>query len=409
MLLSSLSLLLVGFTILWAIRILESNSHSSGNPIVFGFRIVGWLFLILGGGVATAVFGGPVLAFVVLGAVGESARRIAMARRRAMLQLAAVAVEHGLPLPEVLQAQACSTPRRFQRRVARLAGLLRAGTPLSQAVRTVRHVFPPQMEAGVLAGEAVGNLSAGMRAVDDWHGEEISRYRLVRPRIGYLALVGMAALSIALFLTFKVMPMLQGIVQQFQIGLPNASRLVIQGSLAIPLAELALCGMVGSLLGIVLIVLWDFGILSARTPGLGWLARPEPEILRIVGLAAEHGASVQSVLAQLAAAHPIVSVRRRLSRAVQAICAGHAWSDALADERLVSTERATLIKIAERAGNLPWACRELAESTLRYQTYRLDVRLQWLTPLGIVAIGLLISAYVISVFVIPVAIVWQSI
>ncbi len=89
----------------------------------------------------------------------------------------------------------------------------------------------------------------------------------------------------------------------------------------------------------------------------------------------------------LATYYPKDWVRRRLSRAFTAIHAGGSWIDALRAQRLMGAADAAVLAAAQRAGNLPWALREVAESNRRRFTYRLYIFMQVAFPLAILSVG----------------------
>jgi type II secretory pathway component PulF len=79
--------------------------------------------------------------------------------------------------------------------------------------------------------------------------------------------------------------------------------------------------------------------------------------------------------------------------------AGTDWRDALASAQFISHSERALLKAAERAGNLPWALRQIALRREKRAVYRLAAAVQVLFPMAILVFGAFVAFFVVSLFI----------
>jgi general secretion pathway protein F len=104
-------------------------------------------------------------------------------------------------------------------------------------------------------------------------------------------------------------------------------------------------------------------------------------------------------LSGLAYVYPSAVMRSRLSPVAVAVQSGANWCDALLSSRLISHAESALLKAAERAGNLPWALRQIATRRQKRTMYRLHTAVHVVYPLVILAFGAFVGFYVVALFV----------
>jgi type IV pilus assembly protein PilC len=91
-------------------------------------------------------------------------------------------------------------------------------------------------------------------------------------------------------------------------------------------------------------------------------------------------------------------VRRRLLKAGRSVQDGEPLADSLRRSGLLQRSMVPFVEAAERVRNLPWALAELGE-TLADRTVRVLRRLsQFLAPLLVMAVGLLVGVIVLGMF-----------
>jgi type II secretory pathway component PulF len=71
----------------------------------------------------------------------------------------------------------------------------------------------------------------------------------------------------------------------------------------------------------------------------------------------------------------------------------------LVGARFITRVEQSLLHTAERAGNLPWALREIARRRDKWTAYRLMATLQVAYPAAILLIGTMVAFYAISLFI----------
>ena len=113
-------------------------------------------------------------------------------------------------------------------------------------------------------------------------------------------------------------------------------------------------------------------------------------------------AEAQKLLLQalktLAESYPTIWVRERLAGVYLAAEQGHDWIDALHRFGLIRRTDVALLESARRAGNLPWALRELADSSSRRLQYRLQAFGQVLLTLALLGVGVFIGFIAVAYF-----------
>ena len=126
--------------------------------------------------------------------------------------------------------------------------------------------------------------------------------------------------------------------------------------------------------------------------------RPTGHLLRMLAVVTEQRQPLGRALERIARFYPSVPVRRRIARAAAAVNAGTDWRDALRASRVISGADSALLYTSERAGNLPWALRQMALRREKRAVYRLATALQIVYPAAILLLGAFVGFYVISLF-----------
>ena len=77
---------------------------------------------------------------------------------------------------------------------------------------------------------------------------------------------------------------------------------------------------------------------------------------------------------------------------------GRDWAESLYDRRLIRSADLAVLQAAQRAGNLPWAMAEMADSNRRRFAYRLQAVVQSVFPLAVIGFGLVVMFIVVGLF-----------
>lgn len=286
----------------------------------------------------------------------------------------------------------------FDRQVALVADQLEHGLSLSEALRSAPGILPPDVILAAEVGQATGRLAPCLRIA--------TRSRLgpvwvqVLPRFLYPLFIVLVISFVTTFQILYVVPRMDRIYHDFGGRLPMPTEMFVDAYRL--LFEKGL-GALGFGLVLVLVILLVFSP-SFRWgfPGIGRLYRMhlQSRVLKMLGLLLDAGRTVPEALSLLAdSGHLPAVARRRLLVARGAVEQGGPLADSLQRAGLLSAAAAPLIHAAQRVGNLPWALEELGD-TLANRTVRLLHRISAVvTPILIFAVGLLVGAVVISLFI----------
>jgi type II secretory pathway component PulF len=209
--------------------------------------------------------------------------------------------------------------------------------------------------------------------------------------------------AILTFVMIKIVPAFVDIFKEFGLDLPPMTMLAVSISQAFVtyLAPPVVLGfgllLIGS--GIVgICYLCDVPVL--RPLADRWFrGRRLADVLRILAVATEERQPLADVLSRVAYVYPSSTIRRQLAPAADALRGGTSWHEALVKSRIVSRAEATLLKTAERAGNLPWTFRQIAARREKRAVYRLATALQLIYPIIILMLGSFVGFFVISLFI----------
>ena len=340
---------------------------------------------------------GVVFIFAAI-AISISNRR---ARQATLLWLLAIAVKKGLPLDTEVEYLAMSYRGKTRRRLNRLAKRLQQGRNLASALDEFPGLIPRFAVATVFVGEKTGTLSEALReaAISYTQGRRTwtpgvtsgAKFAL------HLAALGLVAMNVLGFLMYWIIPKFKKIFEGFNMELPQISVWLI-----------FVCDCIVNYFYLVspliLIAMMFLGRL-AGVPSLQWIRLPAflqrltvPWILRTLAVIVAARRPVLDGIDVLAREHEQAAIRKRLQKTSRAVAAGVECWDSFAAAGLLRSSDAAVLKSAERAGNLAWALRELAESKERGFNYRFAVWLEIIEPLLLVIAGLVVLFICVGFF-----------
>jgi type II secretory pathway component PulF len=121
-------------------------------------------------------------------------------------------------------------------------------------------------------------------------------------------------------------------------------------------------------------------------------------VMRGLAVAVRRGLPLVPALKAVREAYPVRHIAALLERVTQRIAGGAGWIDALRQAKLISRADAAVLAAAERAGNLPWALEEMADSVIRRQTYRLQIATNLIFPPALLAVAALVGLFAVGLF-----------
>lgn len=381
----------------------ELGNADRSSPML---RAVGWLLTLL-----PLVYFGPglFLGFGVPLCVAAVVLSVLAVRRRSeeahLLWVMAIAVENRMPLADELDVHAQTLRRRRQIRVQQLVARLRSGIPLSEALREFPSLIPRFAVLAVEVAEPLGTTAKALRDAAVRHTASIrksSTSSSVVWFVVYYSLAVIVAFNLFGFLAYYIAPKFHVIFRDMGVELPpltlraygifesvQENALLLAPLAAVPVLVLFVLG-VGYYRG------WG----NLKLPLIGkYLTRIDtPWILRNLAETVSNGQPLQAGLAPMARYHHRPETSQRLRGVAQRVEGGGDCWQSLQAARFILPPEETLLAAAARAGNLPWALKELADEIERRQRLRVLAAFEFIRPVLVLAIGLAVAGYCIAWF-----------
>jgi protein transport protein HofC len=206
---------------------------------------------------------------------------------------------------------------------------------------------------------------------------------------------------IVAFVLYFIIPKFEAIFYDFGVPLPQVTVFVIMASHHIVRFSWVLVPLI--LAEVLLLLAWPFSFLGweyVHVPLIDrlFVRRHTALVLRCLGWVVEAGRPLPWGIELLSRWYPTRWVRGRLERAAVDVAHGDTWTTALARQGLLRAADVALLESAQRVGNLPWAMRETADGGERRLAYRLQIVVDTLFPLVVVALGMLVGLIAVSFF-----------
>jgi type II secretory pathway component PulF len=365
------------------------------------YSFIGWIVFIVGTlgitGVTISFFAIPTLPILV-GAIVYLSYRRRSNDQDALLWVLTVAAERGMPLAPGVQAFSTQVSGMFEVWAESLAELLRRGATLPEAVDSVPKIVPVGTSLLIRMGWESGNLAAGLREAVDSRTKRLPVLRSIGARIAYLCWVMIVGQAIVGFVMYFIVPKFEAIFKDFGIDLPEITVFVIRSSHA-----LVDFGPIFVLLEVAF-----FAYLTAAAAGWGSMTVPVFDrlfarrhailIFRALAVVVDAGRPIPPALYAMGEWYPTRWVRKKLRLAAEDAHEGVDWAEALYSNGLLSAIDVGVLASAQRAGNLAWALRELAESGERRWGYRLQAWTQILFVLAMLVLGGLVFMIAVAYF-----------
>jgi type II secretory pathway component PulF len=395
---------LLGLAILAAKRLVTLRRDlANENLIEMALGVAGWTLIAVGvTGNLLPMMGGLLCVFIpawiVVGLF------IAIRRRRA-LQLAllgtmAVSAERFIPLVPAMEAFADDVRGRFAVRVRRLASLLRSGVGLPAAIKQVGRVVPRQLVPTLRVASECGALSRGLAeaaTAEDRHDALWGPFAAKMLYMAAMPCVGTVFLSYMLMINLNY----QRILKDFDLQPPALTQKLLDAFLfATTSWPLVILAAVFFALLFLYAVLRYLGVPLFDPPGVERMLRRQhtAAILDNLAMAIECNRPLPDVMRTLSECYPKNSIRTRLRDVLYDLAHGGQWGESLHHRGLIRQSDLAVLQSAERAGNLSWALRELADSNRRRLAQWLNVVMQLLFPPVVLCFGAVVCFVVVAMF-----------
>ena len=397
-----------GVALLVAVRLLFGEQWDAKGTMRMQLSLLGWLNVWLAAvGIVLGTSGSTPLVVVLLLTAAVVALmvwiRLRRAEHRALVGAIASGVPRGVPIAEMARTFAGEreTAGGTRGRAHMLAALVEGGMPLDAAVARTPLWLGTDLTVAIRTGTALGALGPALERELESSREMEDVLRPLAPRLWYLAVAITLASGIVTFVMLKIVPVFDRLFLDFDLALPtptvwlvNMARFVVDLG---PLAMLPYLAIGGMLIAGTLLYL---DIFPRNLPLLDRMFRRYDGaiVLRNLALAIERSLPMPKALDLIGKVYTLGSVGRSLIAAGQQVAAGAGWCESLLRTRLIGPADAAVLSAAERAGNLPWAMREVADSLLRREAYRWQWWLNILSPLVTVLFGLCVAMIIIPLF-----------
>jgi type II secretory pathway component PulF len=210
-----------------------------------------------------------------------------------------------------------------------------------------------------------------------------------------------AIIGILGFISYYIVPKLKLIFEDFDVELPRITDWLIQSNdvlatyllftplLVLPMAAIC-CLVVAQYYG------WD----SVPTGRLGrfFVRIDTPGILRSLGRAVSAQQPLDFSVERVADRHRRAAVRKQLNQVSLAVARGADCWEALHERRFITRHELAVLQSAQRAGNLPWALQQVAESIERRLGYRFGQLGEFLQPVLVMSVGLTVLFFCVGIF-----------
>jgi len=310
----------------------------------------------------------------------------------------------GLSLPEVVETLAEKEARpEFRRIFAALRASLYEGRSFSQSLERFPETFPSLYVATVRAAERTGDIAEALGRYISYHERlDAVRRKVVSACVYPAVLLGVGGL-VVLFLLGYVVPRFAGVYEEVGRDLPWLSRLLIEWGKLIN-ANGALLALV--LVAAIVAAVLGFGRLkqiagrvAQRIPAIGERLRVYhlARLYRTLGMLLRGGTPLVTALGMVAGLMP-AGMRTQLAAGTQRIREGASISAGMEAAELTTPVAVRLLRVGERSG-------EMAEMMDRIAVFHDEELARWIDlvtklfePLLMAAIGVVIGAIVVLMY-----------
>jgi type II secretory pathway component PulF len=409
-LLNMLLLVPLAISTLIALRLLFGGAPvESTGTMRRVMRLVGWILLATASAAMLYEMSFVFALFIGLALIITPIRswlRLRRTDREGLLWALVIAAERNLPLHQAAWAFAAEQRSVVGSPAWRLGDMLRTGAPLPVAIDYVRMGISIDALIAVRFGELIGCLPGTLR-------EALAADRRLRDAAAplvrhfcYLVLMLIAVAIAGVFLNLKMIPVFSRLLVLESIEPESAYPLFSAMSTWIDALTFEFNSLpgpvqlgidfllgIGLFIGAALMFLEYFELIPRNVPLIWLLHFPadRSRVLRGLAWAVTAHRPLPAAMESLGRLFPRGKIGRRLTRAASMAREGRHWTETLRTVGLLSSAEMALLQSCERAGNLDWGLRQLADRNLQRHIRRLHRLRGWLVPLTIVALGVVIG------------------
>jgi type II secretory pathway component PulF len=323
-------------------------------------------------------------------------------KQQGFLWMMAITAERSISMIPAIEAYAWEVGGFYGSRIADFTGLLRSGVPVCDALAEVQFLIPRRLYPIIRTADECGALAKGLREAAAARDAQQDLWGSIAAKSWYIVTMIFSGLFILTFIMLKIVPSFEKIFKDFGTNLPRVTLTLMSCShwfmnfwyLIAPIFLVFLFLFIYTMLKY-------FGVHVFDLPGLGYFTRRKhaAAIMDNLAMAVEHDRPLILGIQTLSACYPYGSIRTKLRHALSDIQRGTVWSESLCNRNLIGQSDMAVLQAAERAGNLAWAMREMADSNLRRLAYRANAAVQILFPPVVLCIGAMVLFVVVAMFI----------
>ncbi len=322
-------------------------------------------------------------------------------RQNALLWVLTISIEHKRPLGKMIESLALDEGNSlWSAQLHNLAKLLDDGIPLPDALEQIPGLLPPNVVLAIRVGTETGTLPEMLKdTAADFSRNQAEGDFSWRDVLCYLIAVVLALFVVASFLMYWVIPKFKKIFEDFGTELPPLTEAIIK------ISDEVFVWIPAVLLIGICILLWMKWRTRHGTSTSLWKrilfshSRSQASlVLRILSVLVEKGRPVPGAISTMARHHDNLTVRNHLLYVRNEVERGRELWEALAEMGMITPAESRILSAAHRAGNLPWALKELAESIERDLSYRSQLMLEVLRPACLLSVSISVGIFAIAMF-----------
>lgn len=333
-------------------------------------------------------------------------RRVGATDRIVLLQEFATLLNAGVPIAEAtpsLEAAYAATALGLP--LARLRKAVQDGRSVADAFRLAELDLPEHAHSLIAAGEAAGRLGQALQAAAAQLEYDHGVAQQVRTALVYPSVLVGAGILAVLIIFVAVVPRFASLLGNGRAEVPALSRWVIETGMYLQNHLLGSALVLAALVAASVLTLRLPAVRQgayetlARLPLVGpWLQISETgRWATLLGTLLENRVPMLPALDLSSRALGLSALRQNLHKAQAEVRRGRALSAILSEQGWIAPTRLNLIRVGERAGELPRMLTQLGN--LQTQAAREQMRrlLTLIEPLAIVAIGSVIGVIMVAV------------
>lgn len=335
-----------------------------------------------------------------------SRKRIGAQDRMLLLQELATLLGAGISIAEAvpsLESAYQGTPLGAP--VTRLRQAVQAGRPVVDAFRAAALGLPDHIYSLIAAGEAAGRLGPALQSAAEQLEYEHGLRQMLRTALVYPAVLVSAGAAAVLVIFIAVVPRFASLLGSGRAEVPALSRWVIESGLFLKDHLLGVALFLAALAGAAALALRSPPVrralleAAARLPLVGpWLHTSETgRWATLLGTLLEHRVALLTALELSAQGLSLQRLRSHLAEAQGAVRRGRALSAVLAEQGWIAPTRLNLLRVGERAGELPRMLQQLGRLQTEAARQQMQRLLTLIEPLAIVLIGSVIGVIMVGV------------